>query len=300
MGNLRSKSKRKKISMGCSSSTKQESDAAPDFEEEPKNPTDLKVLYEAIREADALRQNDLVEHAVIILSNAFDSALSKLGEVPDELHQDTVLLMQVMKECNSAWKHKNVAYNPPYRRLRHLKLDGDHEDDGDENPEPLPPQHQHPEAAAADQKADEPQRPLKKNRPLKKKSPIKFDDSNIETKPITPIEVKKDAKPLFSSGSISFITQPANPETLYMNLWRADQLRIDDQLEAALEIVSDTFDDCIHNLHAAKKSDKKTINIILQVLRETQHHWEVEDDYSPDFDRLRNLGIHYHVSESEV
>jgi len=285
--------------MGCSSSTKQESDAAPDFEEEePKNPTDLKVLYEAIREADALRQNDLVEHAVIILSNAFDSALSKLGEVPDELHQDTVLLMQVMKECNSAWKHKNVAYNPPYRRLRHLKLDGDHEDDGDENPEPLPPI-----AAVADQKADDPQRLVEKkekNRPLKKKSPIKFDDSNIETKPITPIEVKKDAKPLFSSGSISFITQPANPETLYMNLWRADQLRIDDQLEAALEIVSDTFDDCIHNLHAAKKSDKQTINIILQVLRETQHHWEVEDDYSPDFDRLRNLGIHYHVSESEV
>eukprot|EP00493_Phyllostaurus_siculus_P024459 UN24799 len=82
--------------------------------------------------------------------------------------------MQVIKECNSAWKHKNIAYNPPYRRLRHLKLD-QNQDDGDEGLEDLNNQMQQEnnasEDAVADQKAEE---PVQERAPFKKKSPVKF------------------------------------------------------------------------------------------------------------------------------
>jgi len=302
MGNLKSKKKKK---MGCSSSTNDNGEQQADSEKPkiPENPCDLKVLYEAIRDADALRQSGEVENAVVILSNAFDNALAKLGEVPDEVHQDTVLIMQVIKECNSAWKHKNIAYNPPYRRLRHLKLD-QNQDDGDEGLEDLNNQMQQennaPGDAVADQKAEE---PVQERAPFKKKSPVKFDDSKIITKQVKPIEVKKDAKPLFSQTSISEIRliRPTDPDIMYMNLWRADQLRIDDRLDEALDLLLESFDDCIYNLHAANKKDKSTINEILQVFRETQHRWENnEENYSPDFDRLRVLQIDYLAAENAV
>jgi len=294
--------------MGCSSSAddKGEEIQEPTKPKIPENPCDLKVLYDAIREADALRQSGEVENAVVILSNAFDHALAKLGEVPDEVHQDTVLIMQVIKECNTAWKHKNIAYNPPYRRLRHLKLD-QNQDDGDEGLEDLNNQIQQEniasgqsEDAVADQKAEQ---PLQERAPFKKKSPVKFDDSKIITKPVKPIEVKKDAKPLFSQSSMSEIrlTRPTDPDIMYMNLWRADQLRIDDRLDEALSLLIESFDDCIYNLHAANKKDKSTINEVLQVFRETQHRWENnEENYSPDFDRLRALQIDYRAAENAV
>lgn len=315
MGHVMSKRKKKRREkeVAIRSDTLESSD---EFREAVyQNPTDLRVLNAAIREADELRKNEEIEKAVVCLRNAFDKALDKLKEVPANEYEDAVVILQVMKECINQWKDKNTTYIPNFRRLRHLKLDDiDNNNNNntsnrvalDEKSEiPLaPPRYgdvaenqaeyplDHKEVAKEVENHRRPEIP--NDNEVKKYGVI--DDSQIQTN-VSPFAI--DPSPLFPHHS--FTHDPVSVDTLYLSLRRADQERTQGNFSEASLICAKAFDNCIYNMERLRSKERvNNLSLLLRLLRDCQTRWEREEDYSPNYDGLSHIKLPVFDEQNEI
>lgn len=313
MGNMMKKRKNRKKQKDAAKSGKHNdaTESSDEFKEQKyQNPTDLRVLNAAIREADELRKNEEIEKAVVCLRNAFDKALDKLKEVPENEYEDAVVILQVMKECINQWKDKNTTYIPNYRRLRHLKLDDlDHNNHTnrrvslhEKSEIPLaPPEYTDVAENQAEYRLDQKQIAKEVEKP---EIPIDvevekyevIDDSQIKTS-VEAFEI--DPSPLFPHSS--FTHDPVSVDTLYLALRRADQKRAEGNLSEASLICSKAFDNCIYNMERLRSKEQvNNLSLLLRLLRDCQTMWENEKDYAPEYDCLSHIKLPVFEEQNEI
>lgn len=284
--------KKKKMGSKCGKAAPdgKDNDSLEYSEEEYQNPTELGVLYGALRRADELRNDGYADKAVVVLRNAFDKAIDKLAEVPEDQYKDTMLLMQTIKDCSNQWKNKNLAYNPNYRRLKHLKLDLDEdmEEEANESPAPF---HYEPQAtfseidppAYQDLEAESIKIPQKEDYDM-------LDEKDLKMMPLKPLPVG-EAPALFSQSSFS--TDPTSIDTLYLALREGNKHRQAEDLDEALFSVKNAFDNCLHNMDQIKDRNRLAeVSLIMSVLRDCQNEWGADNkDYAPNFLIFNHLDL---------
>jgi len=251
------------------------------------DPLNCQTLFLTLRAADELRGSGKLSDAIILLGDLYDKSLQQLGSVPEQELNDIMTILTIIKECLTAWKNNQSAFNPDYRRIAYLNLHNDDfsEPERKQNHDILEEKEIIPMKKVEEKEKTESKRIIKKER--------QSVSQKVEAaKPIVvkPLKINKDVKPLFSEEKIT--TSFTDPDYLYMILLQADELRTKGEFEQALETISEGFDDCVFNLSTAKRQDKVAINVLLQVFKATQNAWTGGDEtFSPEFERLKNLKI---------